>query len=131
MKHLKLAINKYGYVLLSATVLSGICLINPAMGSFETARMGIAGGDAFQGGMWVQGLYNHSKQDKTASNEKFKANTRGVLVGVDDKLSDALTVGLGYAYTNTSVDAEHRDVDLDGHNVFLYGYYQPSNWYAN
>ena len=98
----------------------------------RVSSMGVAGGDVFQGGgLWVQGLYNHSKQDKTAGNEGFKANTRGVAVGVDGKLSDEMTVGFGYGYTDTSADAGHRDVDVTGHHAFLYGQYQPSSWYAN
>ena len=96
------------------------------------APMGMAGGDMFKGGsMWVQGMYNHSKQDSSASTEGFKANTRGIAMGIDGKLSDEMTVGFGYSYTDTSADAGNRDVDVDGHHVFLYGQYQPSSWYAN
>lgn len=94
--------------------------------------VGLAGGDVFEGfGMWAQGLYNRSKQDATASSEGFRANTRGIAVGLDGKLSKAMTVGIGYGYTDTDADAGARDVDVEGHHVFLYGQYKPSQWYAN
>ena len=132
--------HRYGKILkkcalLNMALLMSVVCAMPTLADVSTAHivpLGIASGDTFQGGgVWVHGFYNHSKQDGTASNEGFTANTRGVAMGVDGKLSDAMTVGLGYAYTDTSADAGHRDIDVDGHNVFLYGQYQPSNWYAN
>ncbi|MBQ3696193.1 MAG: autotransporter outer membrane beta-barrel domain-containing protein [Alphaproteobacteria bacterium] len=98
----------------------------------RTKVAGVSGGDGFKGGaMWVQGLYNHAKQGASKDTTGFKANTHGVAMGMDAKLSDAMTVGLGYAYTNTKADSFGRDTDVDGHNAFLYGQYQPSAWYAN
>ena len=101
-----------------------------------TARMaalaGRSGGDVFQGGsMWVQGLYNHTKQDSTAHNEGFKANSKGIAFGIDGKLNDAVTLGLGYGYTRTDADAGARDIDVDGNNVFAYAEYAPDAWYVN
>ncbi len=94
--------------------------------------VGLAGGDVFEGfGMWAQGLYNRSKQDATASSEGFRANTRGIAVGLDGKLSKVMTVGIGYGYTDTDADAGARDVDVEGHHVFLYGQYKPCAWYAH
>ena len=101
-----------------------------------TARMsalaGRSGGDVFQGGsMWVQGLFNHTKQDSTSRNEGFKANSKGIAFGIDGKLNDAVTVGLGYGYTRTDADAGNRDIDVDGNNVFAYAEYSPDAWYVN
>ncbi len=118
--------HRYGKVLkkcalLNMALLMGVVFAMPALAGLSTARMapmGVAGGDTFQGGgVWVQGFYNHSKQDETSSSEGFTANTRGIVMGVDGKLSDAMTVGFGYAYTDTSADTGHRDIDVDGHNV--------------
>ena len=86
----------------------------------------------FKGGsVWVQGVYNYAKQDKTKNNDSFKGNTQGVVAGFDAKLSEMMTVGLGYGYTDTSVDMNYRDIDVKGHHAFLYGKYQPSEWFAN
>lgn len=96
------------------------------------SAMGRAGGDAFIGGaLWVQGLYNHTKQDANASSDGFTANTRGIAFGIDGKVNEAVTLGLGYGYTNTNADAGNNDVDVDGHNVFAYAQYQPNAWYIN
>jgi outer membrane autotransporter protein len=96
------------------------------------SAMGRAGGDAFIGGaLWVQGLYNHTKQDANASSDGFTANTRGIAFGIDGKVNEAVTLGLGYGYTNTNADAGNNDVDVDGHNVFAYAQYQPNAWYVN
>ena len=93
---------------------------------------GRAGGDVFKGGsMWVQGLFNHTKQDSTSGSEGFKANSKGIAFGIDGKLNDAVTVGLGYGYTKTDADAGNRDIDVDGNNFFAYAEYAPDAWYVN
>lgn len=93
---------------------------------------GTSGGDISKGtGVWAQGLYNHTKQDMTASNDGFSANSRGLAVGADYQVSPSVTIGLGYGYTDTDADSSGRDLTVDGHNVFAYGEYQPSEWYIN
>ena len=86
----------------------------------------------FQGvGLWAQGLYNYSKQNRTADYEGFRAHTKGMAVGIDGQLSQAMRVGVGYTYADISIDAGTRDIDVDSHQVFLYGEYKPSAWFAN
>ena len=94
--------------------------------------LGRSGGDTFTGGnVWVQGLYNYSKQDASRSTTGFKANTAGVAFGLDGKVNDALTLGVGYGYTYTHSHAGSRRLNIDGHNVFVYGAYQPDAWYVH
>ncbi len=91
-----------------------------------------AEGDIFKKiGPWVQGLYHHADQEETVSHRGFQVDTWGAMVGVGAKLSGAMTVGVGYTYADTSVDSNGRDFGVKGHNVFLYGEYQPNEWYAN
>ena len=98
----------------------------------RVAAVGRAGGDTFKGGaVWAEGLYNYAKQDSSASTDGFKADTAGLAMGADGKINDATTVGFGYAYTQTDADSVGRDMDVDGHNFFIYGSYQPSAWYVN
>ena len=102
----------------------------------STARLdsikGTSGGDTVTGaGLWVQGLYNHTKQSTTSSSDGFKANSRGLAVGADAELSETTTLGLGYGYMETDADSTGRDITVDSHNVFVYGEYQPSDWYVN
>jgi len=118
--------------LIFMSILSAVITNSSVCAASVINTEGISGGEAFENiGVWMEGLYNHSEQDTTTSNVGFKANTRGVTIGIGDKISKAMTVGLGYSYTDTSVDAKYRTIDIDGHHVFLYGQYQPNNWYAN
>ena len=96
------------------------------------AIKGRSGGDMSEGaGLWVQALYNHTKQDATSSSDGFKANSRGLALGVDKEITDRTTLGLGYGYMNTDADSYGRDLEVDGHNFFIYGKYQPSKWYVS
>ena len=97
-----------------------------------SAVTGTNGGDISKGtGVWAQGIYNHSKRDITTSNDGFSANSHGLAVGADYQVSPSVTIGLGYGYTDTDADSSGRDLTVDGHNVFAYGEYQPSEWYIN
>ena len=93
---------------------------------------GTSGGDITEGaGLWMQALYNHTKQEATASSDGFKANSRGLALGVDKEITNSTVLGIGYGYMNTDVDSFGRDVTVDGHNFFIYGKYQPSSWYVS
>ncbi|MFQ6739597.1 MAG: autotransporter domain-containing protein, partial [Alphaproteobacteria bacterium] len=90
--------------------------------------LGHNGGDVdlTAGGVWVQGLYNKSKNA-----DKFSANTRGISAGIDGTINNDIMVGIGYAFGRSDVNAQTRDTDIDSHSVFLYGQYKPGAWYAN
>ncbi len=94
-------------------------------------REGLNSGDVFEKrGAWIQTLYNHSKQDENSKNQGFTGKTAGVALGLDGEIKDNLTVGLGYAYGKSDVDSAGRDIDIDGHTLYIYGKYQPSAWYV-
>ena len=96
------------------------------------ARVGRNGGDITNGGgLWAQGLYNKTKQDPTGSSSGFNSYSRGLAVGIDHGITNNLTVGIGYSYTETDTKLADRDTTIDGHNVFVYGEYQPAQWYIN
>lgn len=93
---------------------------------------GTSGGDTFEGtGIWAQGLYNHTKQDATANSNGFRANSSGLAFGVDTKISNSVLLGVGYGYMNTDADSLGHDLEVDGHNFFVYGKYQPTKWYID
>lgn len=96
------------------------------------AAVGRSGGDAFIGGSaWMQGLYNYSKQDASGSSSGFHANTTGFVLGIDGQANEAITLGAGYGYAYTDADTDGRDIDVNGHNFFVYGAYQPEQFYVN
>lgn len=102
-------------------------------GSISTGGQGMSSGDNIfeRASLWVQGLFNKSKLDDTASAKGFDADSNGIAMGAEKHINDNTKVGLGYAYTNTDIDGFMRSTDVDTHTAFVYGEYKPSNWYVN
>ncbi len=93
---------------------------------------GRSGGDTLENtGLWAQGLYNHTKQDSTSSSAGFKANSHGLAIGLDKEIVKHLLLGIGYGYLHTDADSLGQDIEVDGHNFFVYGKYQPTRWYVS
>ena len=91
------------------------------------ALVGRSGGDAanMDYGVWAQGLMNHSKYA-----DKFSGDTYGIAVGADALINGKYTVGIGYAYNETDIDATN-DTSIDSSSLFVYGQYKPTQWYIN
>lgn len=102
-------------------------------GTISTGGQGMSSGDNIfeRAAVWVQGLFNHSELDDTASVKGFDADSTGVALGAEKHINDNTKVGLGYAYTDTDIDGFMRSTDVDTHTAFVYGEYKPSNWYVN
>ena len=89
------------------------------------------GGDALTAtGGWVEVLGTYAKQDNSSANSGFTGKTAGFALGLDGKVNEDTTVGFGYAFARTSVDADSGDTDVNGHTLFVYGKYQPSQAYV-
>ena len=103
-------------------------VLSLAAGRMSGASVGRSGGDLADAdyGVWVQGLYNHSKY-----NGKFSGNTSGISVGADTLIDGKYTLGIGYAYNDTDVDSTSRDTAIESNSVFVYGQYKPAEWYVN
>lgn len=103
-------------------------VLSLAAGRMSGASVGRSGGDLTSAdyGMWVQGLYNHSKYSG-----RFSGDTMGISVGADTLIDGKYTLGIGYAYNDTDVDSNSRDTAIESHSVFLYGQYKPNEWYVN
>ena len=93
------------------------------------APQGRSGGDSFKNaGLWAQGLANKSKLDKA---QGFDGKTYGLAIGGDAEVADGLKVGLGYAYTNSDIDATGRSTDVDTHTAILYAEKAIGNAFVN
>lgn len=104
-------------------------LVAGRMASIAPVGMtGRAGGDTSltAGGVWAQGLFNKSK-----SNDLFDGETMGVAAGIDGTIGRDFSIGAGYSFAASDIDASARNTDIDSHTVFVYGQYKPSQWYAN
>ena len=109
--------------------------VTSAVNNVASARMALLGrsaGDAFEGGsVWAQAIYNKSEQDETSSTAHVDADTYGITIGADGRVNDRLTVGAGFAYTDTDAQAGTHDIEVDSYSVFAYGEYAVDNWFVN
>lgn len=80
--------------------------------------------------IWVKGLFNTSDQDDTDKAHGFDIDTYGIAMGVDKNVNENTKVGIGYAYSQSDIDGYTRDTDVDTHSLFVYGKYQPADWYV-
>ena len=104
-------------------------LANLAAGRMTMVQspMGRRGGDAAaRSGVWVEGLYNKSKQ-----NDAFNGYTRGIVAGIDTIAARSLMLGVGYSYAHSDVSGTARNTEIDSNTIFLYGQYKPTAWYMN
>ncbi len=96
----------------------------------STVSMGESSGDMVsgKGAVWAKGLYNKSKYTGT---DGFDAYSQGIALGAEAQITDAVKVGLGYAYTNSDIKPDLRKTEIDSNSALLYAEYKPSNWYVN
>lgn len=94
---------------------------------------GGASGDSFfeKAALWVQTLFNKSELEDTSSSSGFDSETTGIAFGSEKSVTDNTKIGLGYAYSQTDIDALNRATDVETHTAILYGEYKPSQWYIN
>ncbi len=78
--------------------------------------------------LWVQGLYGKSKYDVRKG---WDMDNRGISVGFDGHVNDAVRLGVAYAYTKSSGESVQRDTDIKSHTGMIYGNYNPNRFYAN
>ncbi len=90
--------------------------------------MGRNGGDINADyGVWAQGMFNKSK-----FNGQFNGYTRGIAAGIDALVDNQYTVGLGYAFGHSDINADDgRNTEIDSNSIFAYAQYKPSDWYIN
>ena len=94
-----------------------------AIGGGATGR---AGGDVTGAGVWTQGMFNKSKFA-----DKFHGYTRGFAIGGDTLIDNVLTIGGGYAFSNSDIHADGRNMDVENNSIFMYAQYKPAAWYVN
>lgn len=102
-------------------------IYSAAANHLQYGGAGLAAGDSFAyKSVWLQGLFNNTDY---SIHSGFDGNTYGIAAGMDIKQGQNLTLGLGYAYTNSNLNATSRDIKINSHNIFLYGNYKLEDWY--
>ncbi len=81
-----------------------------------------------KGAVWAKALYNKSK---FTGNDGFDARSRGLALGAESQLTDAVKVGVGYAYSNSDIKPDLNKTEIDSNTAMVYAEYKPNNWYVN
>ncbi|MBO7244480.1 MAG: autotransporter domain-containing protein, partial [Alphaproteobacteria bacterium] len=93
------------------------------------AMKGHSGGDEDpRAKVFIKGLYDKTK---STMGEGFKARSQGAVLGVQSKVTDALTVGVGYATSQTTAKEELRRTQADVNTGFISAHYQPNAWWMS
>lgn len=84
-------------------------------------------------GFFLNGTYGTGDKDPTSREPGFDFDSWGLVAGVDYRLTDQLILGfaLNYAATESSIDNNGGDVDLDGVGGSVYGTYYLGNFYVD
>ena len=97
--------------------------------SRQDANRGLASGDEFLGDrqFWLKPLVSNARQDDRDGVSGFKADTYGLIVGLDGARSDALRLGAAFSYMHTKVDSNStvavQSANVDGYRLTGYGDY--------
>ncbi len=78
--------------------------------------------------VYIKGLYDHTK---STMGDGFKARSKGAVIGVQSKVSDELTVGVGYAFSDTVTKEEARRTEATTNTAFASIQYQPNQWWLS
>lgn len=84
-------------------------------------------------GLFLTGSYGTGDKDATSIEPGFDFDSWSLVAGVDYRLSQQFVLGLalGYAVTDSSVDDNGGDVDLDGVGISVYGSYYLKDFYID
>lgn len=82
-------------------------------------------------GFFLTGSYGMGDKDATLNEPGFDFDSWSLVTGVDYKISENFVLGaaFGYAMTNSSIDDNGGDVDLDGVGLSVYGSYYVKDFY--
>src|SRR5690606_27231682 len=69
--------------------------------------------------VWIQVLYSDASQSQRTGLQGYEASTRGVVVGVDNMLSDQLKLGFAYRVLATDVNLGDNETDIESQFVTL------------
>ena len=71
-------------------------------------------------------------QDGRGGNNGYSANSSGMAVGVDSRVSDTTTLGVAYSYLNSNIHSDPGNkTDVEGHALSLYGNWSLQDWFVD
>lgn len=79
--------------------------------------------------LWMNAAYGESEYESPAN--PYDAENKSLIIGFDKHINRALRLGMGYAYTQSDINAFARTIDADTHSVIGYAAYEPSAFFWN
>ena len=95
----------------------------------EAEIIGHSGGDTDpRAKVYIKGLYDRTK---SSMGEGFRARSKGAVLGVQSEVTEALTLGVGYATSQTTAKEDLRRTEVDTNTGFISAHYQPNAWWVS
>ena len=102
---------------------------NVVGGEMKGGAMGRSGGEEeARAKVYMKGLYDKTK---STMGEGFKARSQGAVLGVQSEVTEALTLGVGYATSQTTAKEDLRRTEVDTNTGFISAHYQPNAWWMS
>ena len=106
-----------------------VALQNVVQAELHGAGVGRAGGDTDpRAKVYIKGLYDRTK---SSMGEGFRARSKGAVLGVQSEVTEDLTLGVGYATSQTTAKEDLRRTEVDTNTGFISAHYQPNAWWVS
>ena len=106
-----------------------VALQNVVQSEMHGAGVGRAGGEEDpRAKVYIKGLYDRTK---SSMGEGFRARSKGAVLGVQSEVTEALTLGVGYATSQTTAKEDLRRTEVDTNTGFVSAHYQPNAWWVS
>ena len=106
-----------------------VALQNVVQAELHSTTVGHSGGDMDpRAKVYIKGLYDRTK---SSMGEGFRARSKGAVLGIQSEVTDVLTLGVGYATSQTTAKEDLRRTEVDTNTGFVSAHYQPNAWWVS
>ena len=106
-----------------------VALQNVVQAELHGSTIGHSGGDTDpRAKVYIKGLYDRTK---SSQGEGFRARSKGAVLGVQSEVTEDLTLGVGYATSQTTAKEDLRRMEVDTNTGFISAHYQPNAWWIS
>lgn len=132
-----LPVNGANIVNLSSDVQNNVnnILSNHNLSLLSLDKQGVSSGDVGENkSVWGQFFTNRQDQENQADAKGYKSQNNGFILGLDRKIIDNVTAGVGVGYSKSDVDYNinsSTNSQIDNYHLSLYGVYDLNKWFAD
>ncbi|MBQ3034679.1 MAG: autotransporter outer membrane beta-barrel domain-containing protein, partial [Alphaproteobacteria bacterium] len=106
-----------------------VALQNVVQAELYGSTVGHSGGEEDpRAKVYIKGLYDRTK---SSMGEGFRARSKGAVLGVQSEVTEDLTLGVGYATSQTTAKEDLRRTEVDTNTGFVSAHYQPNAWWVS